>query len=108
MTNPDPEHQIQTPGTLGTPSVPFEDAADSSPDDIPPPEHRQRTVFAGMVFGAFVGVLMGAVVGGACCWLTGHIEVVWRGVLWGALIGPFVGALIGAKERQMRGDLVRP
>src|SRR5262245_58717163 len=64
-----------------------------------------RTRRAGTVFGAFAGLLLGALLIGICGWLAGFL---WPGVLIGAIIGPVGGAVIGYVERTRRGDLVRP
>jgi hypothetical protein len=60
------------------------------------------------LFGAFVGLAMGAVVGAAVRWITGEFDLLWSGVLIGALTGPFIGGLIGFAERWLRGNLIRP
>jgi hypothetical protein len=65
-------------------------------------------VASGMVFGALVSLLMGPLVGEACCWLGGRDDLLWKGILIGVGIGPFGGAIIGLIERKRRGDLVRP
>src|SRR5262245_62104530 len=62
---------------------------------------------AGSLFGAIVGLAMGAVAGAACCWLSGAFELFWDGVLIGGVLGSLVGAIIGRRERT-RGRLVRP
>jgi hypothetical protein len=109
MKNPDVEHRIQPLADVGEPSVPSGCIANSPSveNTIQRVEQRQRTVAPGTVFGAFVGMTMGAVTGAACCWLTGLFDFFWHGVLIGTLAGPFAGALIGLKERKARGDLVR-
>jgi hypothetical protein len=65
-------------------------------------------VLQGLVFGAFVGLLMGPLVGEACSWLAGRDDLLWTGILIGAGLGPFGGAVIGVAERKLRGNLVRP
>src|SRR4051794_32424716 len=102
MKNPDDEHQIQPLPDTGEPPDPSRCVADSPSieDMIQRGEQRQRTVATGTAFGAFVGLTMGAVVGAACCWLTGLFDLLWHGVLIGALAGPFAGAVIGFKERR--------
>ncbi|MCI0378902.1 MAG: hypothetical protein L0215_14945 [Gemmataceae bacterium] len=62
----------------------------------------------GLFFGAFVGLLMGGLVGLACCWICDLQEFVWLGILAGVLVGSLVGALLGKAERRIRGELVRP
>ena len=110
MKNPDVEHLIQPLADVGEPSVPLGRLADSTSveNTIQRGVQRQRTVATGTVFGAFVGMTMGAVTGASCCWLTGLFDYFWPGVLIGTLAGPFAGALIGLMEREARGDLVRP
>jgi hypothetical protein len=110
MNNPDFEHHVQPPEDAAQPPVPFGAIAEtpSSRNVVPHGQQRQRSVVAGTVFGAFVGVLMGAVVGAACCWAIGEFHFLEQGVLIGMLAGPFAGGLIGLAERKARGDLVRP
>src|SRR5262249_37099525 len=71
--------------------------------DVGQPRHWA----AGSLFGALAGLAMGAVVGPACCWLTGAFELFWNGVLIGGILGALVGAVIGPRERT-RSRLVRP
>jgi MFS family permease len=110
MNNPDVEHPIQSQPDIGEPPARADGLAESLSvqDVMQRHEQRQRTVPAGTLFGALVGLFMGAVVGAACCWLTGRFPFFYQAVLIGALGGPIVGALIGLKERKTRGGLARP
>jgi MFS family permease len=110
MKIPDAEHQIQTGTNVGEAPSQFQGTADSFPnkETMQRAEQRLRTLVAGVVFGAFVGLLMGAVVGAACCWLTDQFDFLWLGVLIDTLFGPFAGAVVAFTERKIRGDLISP
>ena len=110
MNNPEAEHRIQPRADVGELPPSSGDITDSPrvQDSTRRAERRQRTVAAGTVFGAFVGLPMGAVLGAACCWLIGQFDFLSNGVLIGIFIGPLAGAFIGFMERKLRGDLVRP
>jgi MFS family permease len=110
MNNAGEEHSIQPqPDGCEPPALSGGRAESLSTQEfIQCPEQRQRTVVPGTIFGTFVGLLMGAAVGAACCWLTGQFYFFRPSVLIGALAGPIVGMLIGFTERKTRGALVRP
>lgn len=77
-------------------------------DDIavdPPPLRR---VPAGLIFGAYAGMLLGGLAGSACCWVTGNSDLLAKGASIGAVVGVVVGGMVGYFERKRRGDLVRP
>lgn len=103
MIKPDAKDQIQSMPNLG--KSPEQSQVE---DTYQFHERPRRTLAVGAVFGGIVGLPMGAVVGAACCWLTGQFDFLWRGVQAGALAGQFVGGFIGLAERKVRGDLVRP
>lgn len=65
-----------------------------------PDRSVRRQPLAGILFGAFVGMLVGAPVGAGYCWLLGVPEYRWQGALIGAALGPLGGALIGWRGRQ--------
>lgn len=110
MNNPEVEHRIQPRSDVGE-RPPSSGGITDSPsvqDSTPCGKRRQRTIAAGTVFGAFVGLPMGAALGAACCWLVGQFDFLSNGVLIGIFIGPMAGSFIGFTERKLRGDLVRP
>ena len=103
------DHDDHSQADPGEQSSALENTADSTPaDELIQGYRSQRTVRAGTVFGAIVGVLMGSVVGAGFCWVTGQFESLWQAVLAGALAGPFVGGFIGFRERKARGDSAKP
>jgi hypothetical protein len=109
MSQHDPDQQIQVPPNVDTRLQSLGGAAEPWAESAGQPgKPKPRGLYPGLFFGALVGLLAGAVVGGAWCWLAGLIDSLWQGVLLGALIGPLGGALIGLKERRTRGALVRP
>jgi hypothetical protein len=85
------------------PVLPFTSDADS--DALP----ERRSLVTVTIFGAFVGLLMGAAVGAACCWLTGLYDFLRPAVVIGSLAGPFLGAVTGVfLERRVPNGLPRP
>lgn len=110
MKNPDGEHPIQSSPSKLSPFVPFECSADHSlvKDPLGRGEKHQRSLLAGVVFGALVGLPLGAVASAACCLLMELFDLLWHGVLIGSLTGPFGGAILAFTERKIRGDLIRP
>lgn len=110
MKEPDPDPKIQ-PLPNPVPRAGTSGGADDQPradDALQPGKPGPRILSPGMLFGGFVGLLMGALVGGACCWLALVTEFLWQGALIGAMIGSLGGAIIGVKERKARGDFGRP
>lgn len=110
MKNPDGSHPIQSSPSTHSPFVSFECGADSSrlKDTVGRGEKQQRSLLAGVGFGALVGLPLGAVASAECCLQMGLFDFLWHGVLIGSLTGSFGGALLGFTERKIRGDLVRP
>jgi MFS family permease len=68
---------------------------------------RSQHWFRSALFGAFAGLLLGALFGAACCWLIGQHDFLWQGLRIGAVIGLFGGTIIGLVERKVRGEFVR-
>jgi hypothetical protein len=77
---------------VGEPIAPFEQGPPAWPPDI--------------LFGAGVGLLMGACVGWACCWLVGEVDSAGQGACVGALAGAFAGRALGFRHRKGRADTV--
>lgn len=62
---------------------------------IPGSEPAQRSLLTVAVFGAFTGLLMGAIVGAACCWLTRQYDLLRAAVAMASLAGALLGAVLG-------------
>jgi hypothetical protein len=109
MHSSDNEHRIREPVKDVSPALPPSETADLSGagEATSLPALQTRNPAAGVLFGGFVGIVMGALVGAACCWLVQKHDYLWHGALVGALIGSFGGAVIGTKERKARGEFVR-
>jgi hypothetical protein len=75
------------------------------PEEESPPQQALQTMPSGMLFGGFVGLLMGSLVAAACCWISGLMDFVRGWVLAGALVGSMSGFFIGIHERKRHGDL---
>jgi hypothetical protein len=61
-----------------------------------------------MLFGGFVGLLMGALSGTVCCALLDFRDFLGQWAVIGAAMGVPGGALIALVERKLRGEQVRP
>jgi hypothetical protein len=61
-----------------------------------------------MLFGGFSGLVMGAVAGEACYWLSGQDDRLVCGALIGAGLGSMLGVSVGIAQRMIRGPFVRP
>jgi hypothetical protein len=99
MTNPDADPRIQS--LPSPPSTPASLANDAAP-------RVGRTLRGAILFGLFVGLVMGPLVAALSCWLIGSITSLWQWVQVGAALGPVGGACIAFFERKVRGDLVKP
>jgi hypothetical protein len=105
----DHDHDDEPSENFSSAPLPFAQTPDLSfPDETPPPRPKTQKFPTGMLFGAFAGLLLGAVAAGACCWVVDENEFLWHGALVGAVIGPVGAAAIGVRERKARGDFVRP
>jgi hypothetical protein len=96
MNEADSNHDSSTASFSGAPGS--TDAAD--PAQLP--ELHVRTVRSGIFFGSFVGTVMGALVGAACCWLMWLPDLANRAIVVGGALGLVGGVAIGWKERKSR------
>jgi hypothetical protein len=104
MNDPDPDHSIQ-PASGSAPGVPLSSISETE-TQFPKPSSG---IFPrGLIFGAFVGFLMGVPTALACCWILGLYESQVPAAFAGAMFGTLTGAVIGVMERKARGDLIRP
>jgi hypothetical protein len=102
MEEPCSDPRIQPALDLPAPAlVPGADAG----RDTPTPSLSQR---GGLLFGAFVGLALGALTGAACCWLADTIDYFGHGVVVGAGLGTLAGAILGHWEARRRGMIGRP